>query len=604
MSFNTEDFIIDLVKQLNLKNMDTPRRQRLEELDRQNVLTKKQATWKPGDDLPDIDKLTKDKTAYLYTEEPNTEENKPTEKVLESLYKQFSIILRDMASDRELTDNDKIKKFIDEFYGPGKAVKTYEIKPFADNEATGIATYIENNLSSLVRLCNGTLTEKDLSNLAQTLTLEDKSYVKNTKSIKTLDIFLDKIAYNVQYDGNTIPKNYLPDCFTKDYGEEGKIFDFDFFDKAHQQINSPVIKSGVPSDPNNPGDLKDFRDGLPKLLGKLISNEEALKAFSNKDEEKNITRWINKGINETNYKTGDNALAPKYADRKTFWKNAESNVKKFYVDTLGKLKEKHTRHKYQTIGARFIVKGLIDKGITPVSGTKKLLETLDAISGDMPNPVQSQLKWMKETLSSMSDTTVFKEALHDGAQLKKLVANIIDVAVENGSKKEEAKVTLETLALMRYTMFTSSVRDKIKNSSSFSFLSDKDLSWNKNEGIQFVTNAIDKTIDFTFRVGFEVANLAKNAINASGLRFKKKKKSGAAGDPTDEKAALKNELYAFWNLINSSANTKDYNPFRSHEKLQKASDKANEDYENDPDTKQKSFAKTLDDLTKKYDYSL
>lgn len=594
MSFNTEGFIIDLVKQLNLRNMDTPRRKRLKELQDQGVATSKQNSWDLDAKLPDIDKLTADKTAYLYTEEQKTPANEPKEEVLKSLYKQFSIILRDMASDRELTDNDKIKKFIDEFYGPGKAVKTYEIEPFTGDEPTEIATYIKSNLSSLVRLCNGTLTEKDLSNLAQTL--EDKSYVKNTKSIKTLDIFLDKIAYNVQYDGNTIPTNNLPNCFSN-----AGVFDFDFIDRAHQQINSPVINPGDPADPNNPGDLKDFRDGLPKLLGKLISNEKALEAFSNKDEDKNITRWINKGINATNYKTGDHALAPKYTDRKTFWKNAESKVKKFYVDTLGKLNEKHTRHKYQTIGARFIVKGLIDKGITPVSGTKKLLETLDAISGDMPNPVQSQLKWMKETLSSMSYTTAFKEALHDGAQMRTLVDNIIGVAVENGGKKEEAKVTLETLALMRYTMFTSSVRDKIKNSSSFSFFSDKDLSWNKNEGIQFVTNAIDKTIDFTFRVGFEVANLAKNAINASGLRFKKKKKAAAAGAATDDKEALKNELRAFWNTINSSANTKDYHLFRSHEKLQKASDEANKAYENDPT--QKSFAKTVADLAGRYDYS-
>lgn len=596
MSFNTEDFIIDLVKQLNLNNMDTPRQKRLEELQKQGVATSKQNSWKITTDLPDIDKLNKDKTAYLYTEELNTEENKPTEEVLKSLYKQFSIILRDMASDRELTDNDKIKKFIDEFYGPGKAVKTYEIEPFTGNEATEIATYIKNNLSSLVRLCNGTLTEKDLSNLAQTL--EDESYVKNTKSIKTLDIFLDKIAYNVQYDGNTIPKDDLPNCFTKPY-KKGKIFDFDFFDKAHKRINSPVIKPGVPGDPNNPGDLKDFRDGLPKLLGKLISNEEALKAFSNEDEEKNITRWINKGINETNYKTGDNALAPQYADRKTFWKNAESNVKKFYVDTLGKLNEKHTRHIYATTGARFIVKGLIDKGVTPASGTKKLLETLDAISGDMPNPVQSQLKWMKETLSSMSTTTVFKDALHDGAQLKKLVDNIIDVAVHQ-NKTDEAMVALEVLAVMRYTMMTSSVRDKVKEASKINLFSDTDLSWNKNEGIRFVTSAIDGTIGFAVRGTFEIANLIKNAINQQGLRFDRKKKAPTTGGTatTNEKEQTRNLLRGFWNTINSSANTKDYNLFRSHKNLQKTADKANKN--KDP----KSFMQTLDNLTEKYDYSL
>lgn len=589
MSFNTESFIIDLVKYLNLQNMDTPRRRRLEELQGQNVLTKKQATWDlENAKQPSLTtKDPNDTSSYLY----NDETYEPTHKDLKDLYLKLVVIMRDMAADKELVNDTKaVKTFLDDFYGDGKAIEKFNATKISDSDRTGIATYITNNntLSNALKI-----KQSDLDYLANSL--EADTYSTDTKSFRILNDFFAKLYdWDTQGGARLLPQTDLPACL----GMSG-VPNYENLLGLIKIINTPV--------PPNEDQLKQLNDNdnLAKMLTKVVTNDKVLDALKSKDSEGVISKWINKGINETNYKTGDNALAPQYADRKTFWKNAESKVKKFYVDTLGKLKEKHTRHIYATTGARFIVKGLIDKGVTPASGTKKLLETLDAISGDMPNPVQSQLKWMKETLSSMSTTTVFKDALHDGAQLKKLVDNIIDVAVHQ-NKTDEAMVALEVLAVMRYTMMTSSVRDKVKEASKINLFSDADLSWNKNEGIRFVTSAIDGTIGFAVRGTFEIANLIKNAINQQGLRFDRNKKAPttAGTPPTNEKEQTRNLLRGFWNTINSSANTKDYNPFRSHEKLQKASDKANEDYENDPDTKQKSFAKTLKDLTDKYDYSL
>lgn len=568
MSFDTENFIIDLVKQLNLKNMDGPRRARLEDLYKKGVATSKQkAWWELGKkdnktmawDAPTIN--AKEGEEYIYA---NGETEAPEPKVLEDLYLKLVVIMREMAADKDLIyENSAVKKFLEEFYGNNKAISPFVSEKLNNDDSTNIAGYITNNKIPLSNSLK--IKESDLDYLVQHLNNND--YTSDTKSLRLLNDFLSKIYdWDIQGGERLLPKKSFPRCL----GNEGKP-DYDNVAKLIKTINTHANI--------NDDQLTKLHNNIPNLFNKLVFNEKLLTAFIDKDSEGVVKKWINKGLNETNYKDGANALAPKYADRKTFWKNAESNVKNFYVDTLGKMNEKHTRHIYST-DARFIVPELIKEGITPASGTKNMLDAFDKISGNLPNPVQEKLKWVKETLTSMSGTTMFKDALHDGRQMRALVKNIIDTAVDNGGKEDEAMVALEILALMRYTMMTSSVRDKVKEASAVNLFSDKDLSWNKNEGMRLVTNAIDGTISLAIRGAFEVANVVKNAINQEGLRFKKDKQKTTEGEAPaepDEKEEMKNKLRAFWNFVNSSSNTKDYNIFRSHKNLQKKLDKENDD---------------------------
>jgi hypothetical protein len=315
------------------------------------------------------------------------------------------------------------------------------------------------------------------------------------------------------------------------------------------------------------------------MFGKLVSNEKLFEKFQSKDEDGKVSNWIFKGINKSNYKTGDNALAPKYDDRKQFWDDAKAKVKDWYVDTLGKLEQKHTRHIYTT-NARYIVAGLIKKGVKPTDGTGKILDTLDAINGDLPNPVQKQVKWIKDTLKKMKGTNFFKDALRDGDQMRQLVQEIIKAAAHDG-KKEEAKVALEMLAVMRYTLTTSSVRDQLKKTE-FKLFSDSNLSFNKgNKFMQSMTNALDKTLKFGMMATFEIGNFAKNSIKQQGLKFgsgtqnldKRTTDSVDYADP--DKQQIMEELFGFWDFVNSSANTKDYNIFRRHSNVQKKQDTDN-----------------------------
>ncbi len=566
-TFESKNFIIDLVKQLNLNNMDDATRARLDDLNKKNVATKDQASWKPGKekDLPKIN-ATDESGAYKYggTEEPKSDD-------LSDLYKKLILVLRELAADKDLSIANPVKDFLKDFYGDGKAVEIYKIDELEGDNAKDIANYISANLSDYTDFFEGTIKEKDLKSLIEKLNKD--TYVSDANALKTLDTFLKVINHHYRWGSDKpLPEAKMPDCLVSDDGMGGKILDGLKIDGIRKKLKNPKI----------PSSLNNFEADLPKLFNKLVANEKLFEKFQSKDSEGDISNWISKGIDKTNYKSGKNALTPKYDDRKQFWDRAKSNIQDFYVDTLGKLEQKHTRHIYKT-NARHIVPALIKKGVKPTDGTEKLLSTLDVINGSLPNPVQEQVKWIKETMSKMKDMNFFKDALRDGDQMLVLVSEIIKAAAhEEPNKEKEAEVALEMLAVMRYTMFTSSVRDQLKQTE-FKLLSDGNLSFNKgNKFMQSMTKALDSTLKFGMMATFEIANLTKNAIKQHGLRYGKgtdkldERITKSVDYEDKEKRKTMERLFDFWNTVNSSANTKDYNPFKSHKKVQQEADAKDE----------------------------
>ncbi|MBP3544742.1 MAG: hypothetical protein J6J82_00335 [Alphaproteobacteria bacterium] len=568
MAFETKNFIIDLVKQLNLNNMDDATRARLTDLQKKGVATKDQKSWEPGKEPPKIDEIDTSVTppVYKYNGNPAPGGPAPTTNDLEELYLKLVVILRDLAADSELSASDPVKSFLADFYGIGKAVEPYTAAPIPIAEANAIGAYIAANK---VLLAAGLgISESDLDALAGTLTPAAPTYATNAKSLKTLDKFLVGL-YNWNDNGGTRPiPGALPACL-----ETGGAIDYGKLFAIRNTINTPVAPT--------PAQKSQLNSNINKLFGKLVSNEKLFEKVSSKDEDGKVSSWVSKGIEKSNYKSGDNALTPKYTDRSDMWDAAKEKIKDLYVDTLGKLEQKHKRHIYTT-NARYIVAGLIGKGVKPTDGTIKILDTLDAINGGLPNPVQKQVKWIKDTLSKMKSTKFFNEALRDGDQMRQLVQEIIKAAVhEDPPKAEEAKVALEMLAVMRYTLTTSSVRDQLRKTE-FKLLSDGNLSFNKNNKfMQSLTSALDKTIRFGMMTAFEVGNFAKNSIKQQGLKFgsgtqnldERTTNSSDYADP--DKQQLMEQLFAFWDFVNSSANTKDYNIFRRHSSAQKESDKPN-----------------------------
>lgn len=560
MAFETKNFIIDLARQLNLNNMDDATRARLEDLKEKGVATKEQMSWEPGKEPPKIN----DMSGGTYTYNPGAGAA-PTSNDLDELYLKLVVILRDLAADSELSTEDPVKSFLADFYGIGKAVAPYEATPLTPGHDHQIGAYISANK---VLLSAGMgISENDLDSLATAL--NGGTYNKNAKALKTLDKFLVGL-YNWNDNGGARPipgmgTPAFPSCLAT-----GGAIDYNKLFTIRNTINTPVLPT--------PAQKIQLNSNINKLFGKLVSNEKLFENFQKKDEDGKVSSWISKGISKSNYKTGDNALTPKYDDRRQFWDDAKEKIEDWYVNTLGKLEQKHRRHVYQTKGARYIVEELIKKGVKPTDGTSKILATLDAIKGNLPNPVQKQVKWIKETFSKMKDTRFFKEALRDGDQMRQLVIEIAKAAAHDG-KEEEAQVALEMLAVMQYTLTTSSVRDQLKKTE-LKLLSDPNMSFNKgNKFMQNLTNAFDNVLKFGMMAAFEVGNLAKNAIKQQGRKFghgteglDKRLTDSVEYDGGDKQKMIE-KLLGFWNIVNTSANTKDYNILVRHDNVQEQADK-------------------------------
>ena len=330
----------------------------------------------------------------------------------------------------------------------------------------------------------------------------------------------------------------------------------DRLEELEKQLKKPSIERHVP--------YRMFIGGEhAKIFDRIISKDKLRDAVTAHGGD--IAKWISAGLKESNYKDGDDKVGQKFTDRKRLLGRAESAVKGYLADTWDKLSDKHKRHIYQT-KANFVVEGLLKEKVKPTDGLGKVLEKLDGIADKQPVPVQKQIKWMKKTLGAMSNTTQFKEALTHGGQMQNVVNDIIAV-VASDSDMENAMMTLETLAVMSSSMTTSGVREEL-HKMDFTIFSDPSMSFNKG-GLGVLTKAIDKTLRFATLAVYEAGNFVANAIKKTGGKIKKDKINAvASGQTVTDDEMRRIQLMAFWNFINSNANT-DINIYKRHSEKQK-----------------------------------
>ena len=641
MAFETKQYLIDLVRQLNLRHMDEPTRAQLADWKKKGVATSNQAAWDPDADLPN--RNDKDKYGDFAIGE------------LEGVLRWLSETAAAFAADDDLrSENKEVDNFIKKFYsGTSPIIPIFEIKEIA--EAKEIADYITENISLLEDFFERQegLRQSDLKKLATAL---KGDYKTNVKAQQTLDMFLYHIERNVRYSTNIqIPMNKFPKAWRtgvwddKDAQEideyfkknknwivrvtggnasildvvdakqphdvlafldellkvepdltkwpKGKIpkawklssgskkIDKAKFDRYIENLieNLDAAQNGVQNDRQidvnrindarsvlgysnrhfKPVELQKFADNIDKVFEEIVSKDKLRDAVTARGGD--FAKWISEGLKKSNYKDGDDKVGQKFTDRKRLFGRAESAVKGYLADTWDKLSDKHKRHIYQT-KANFVVEGLLKEKVKPTDGLGKVLEKLDGIADKQPVPVQKQIKWMKKTLGAMSNTTQFKEALTHGGQMQNVVNDIIAV-VASDSDMENAMMTLETLAVMSSSMTTSGVREEL-HKMDFTIFSDPSMSFNKG-GLGVLTKAIDKTLRFATLAVYEAGNFVANAIKKTGGKIKKDKINAvASGQTVTDDEMRRIQLMAFWNFINSNANT-DINIFKRHSEKQK-----------------------------------
>ena len=177
---------------------------------------------------------------------------------------------------------------------------------------------------------------------------------------------------------------------------------------------------------------------------------------------------------------------------------------------------------YFSNSAQLIFKALTGAKFKPTDGLDKLLSSAGDIKKNLmyksPRAVD-HFDWINKTLGELKNTMpkAFAGALKTGRQMKAIVSELVIKAVRE-NKMDEAKTAMEVLSVVKYGYTTSKIMDALGNEK-LSIFSDGGLSWNKNQAVQFVTNAMDKSIKAAFMgVGYLIT-MGGNAIRLNGSKF-------------------------------------------------------------------------------------
>ena len=361
---------------------------------------------------------------------------------------------------------------------------------------------------------------------------------------------------NITYYGGTLGDKLL--TLLPDELKENVDGDIQLNEDVIDKIQEALSKQKEPGKP----ELNKLGRNIKPIIETLVKDEKLRdKVISAQPD---INQVFNNGLKKSNYNDGDNKLGHKIDDPKSAFKRAKQKINDKYDETLGKLTDRHKRHMYKT-DAKHVVGALIGKGVKPTDGMTKVFEEIKTAQGKMDKTVQDKMKWGIGELEKLSGQKYFKDALRNGRDMNYMVQQIVADAAQSG-KKEEAMMLLETLAIMRYDLFSSSVRKQLRDSE-IKIFSGTSLA-GENAFMGNLMGGIDKTLRFAALGMFEVANLVKNAYKAHGSKVTRKNISQETNDVLSAHEADMAELFDFWNFVNSGKSSS-FNPFISKSKAEK-----------------------------------
>ena len=182
-----------------------------------------------------------------------------------------------------------------------------------------------------------------------------------------------------------------------------------------------------------------------------------------------------------------------------------------------------------------IIKAVDKAKIKPTDGLAKFIENGDSILSTVQktNPrAAPAMEWFGKALKDFNAdpkmAKTIKGALKNGRQMRNLISELVMRAAEDGKPETEeyAKIAMNVLRVIQYGNTTSKTLDILKEDKDlFNIFSNDKLSWNKNEGVQFVTRAMDKTLRFAFFAMGRGAAFAYNKFRQRGKRFNGRRSS-------------------------------------------------------------------------------
>ena len=493
---NIRNQLLLFFRQMHFNNMPDDVMARFKDLEKNNDFTKNMEGWKKDllnsagnpNDLPDLDLLlTYDEWEYLY--------------------KEFRNAFRSMEENKESFSDDKnILNFFYDNFGQNKLFSNGNLSLQSIQKLSSLYSLIEQKAANLTNNNNAYFYTKILSDLKRdisgNLLIKIKTQTVTINDEKDIKKFLDAVRNSLIYDVN--------------------------YQNEYTQINDELYDIGQILDQDkdfvNQTKIDYFRKNYSSVFKSLYSSKEIRNIFSNNGGHLIVNR-IERAIGLTDYANKDSKdyLSPKRDDKLTF----TQEVKKWKEDTYENYLEKYITLKgdrlFLSFEAKNIVKSISSAKIKPTDGLNKILEESskikDSLKSKSPKSVAA-FEYFEKTMSEFKNTMpkAFNGSLKNGKQLRAIVSEMIISAIKN-NKMHEAKVAMEILAIVRYGYTTSKTMNALSKDN-FEIFSDKGLSWNKNEGVKYVTKAFDKTLKFaTLGVGYGITALS-NSIKRTGTKFK------------------------------------------------------------------------------------
>lgn len=511
MSANMNDFLLEYYKRLIFRSMPIEQFVHFCEYVDADDLGGHMKLWKEElleRDPADTSRYLKD-AAGLYVRknlpDPESGEWELSPEEWEKFFKAFNNAFQAMdASKKSFKYEKKPNDFLKKYFGNEGQLFSYATADGAAEikiaELLDILTKHETGMKQLLKgYFNEDFAWKDLID-----GINSKKYNKDPKFRKTM---VD-IAEAVAYDTLTVPSTVLS--------------------MVGHKLNFDAISNGFENSVINPAKMTQFKLIYSDLMKELYTNTAAFKYFSASDPTK-ISKSLNEAKEVIDYNNTESKdyISPKRADELTlpqriseWWDNTYSNYLEKYVKLTGD-------RMFFSPYAKAIFKEVDKLKIKPTDGLDKIIENSDKISGELkkkykkaPDHFDWFIKTLKELKASMGKGKAFEKALQNGNLVNKMVQEIIVKAIRE-NKIDEAKTTMELLATLRYTLTSSKIMDAFSKSD-LTIFSDKNLSWNKNEGIGFVASVMDGGLKATLKLVGYTLTVAGNIIRRTGTKFKGK----------------------------------------------------------------------------------
>jgi len=484
MAMSLNDFLQKYYMQLHFDRMPEEVRARFDDYAKRGDFKGNMKKWKDeldGKSLPD----------------PNDPNDGLGQDDWEKLFNIFNSTLGRMKRDADgLANNSQAKSFVDEYYG---LHKLFSIEPVTDAAALTEIDKIKQNIHLLRSFLPD---DVSFDKFRQELT--NNKYDSDEKFRDTFINFVEKLER------------------AKNWGIQSGAAR-----QLVEQLDTEAILRGFEQKPA-PGKLASFKREYKSILDSLHDKTKLREMFGNNDEGK-ISGQIAKALKKVNYddKSADNKsyVHPKVEDELTLFQQVKKWVGDTYENHLEKYAKLRGDRMFFSEPAKMICKAIDSAKIKPTEGIAAVLNKAEEIKKGLqyksPTAVDHFDWFVKEMNVLKSEMPkAFEGALKNGPQLRHLIEKLIVDAIEQ-NKIKEAKTAMEVLSVIKYANTTSAIMDQIKSDKDlFTIFSNDKLSWNKNDGVRFVTSALDKSVRAAFiGIGYGVT-MAINGVRKSRSKIR------------------------------------------------------------------------------------